>query len=240
MTTLRHGPWRFSLRTGIALVAGLIFTACCPSGPKAPFPEACPRGTAPSTPEELKACTQPLGFDTSFEAGDEQPLAVITKSQGPRCPGDTSTNPTLSCRYGPLARIEPVIGAHRYSEKELREGRFIARISVPRTEKEGYKKYGLVPGQTTYWWVQTDSTKRSGQSVFITTGTDGRVNQVIRPLTRYLDEDSAYKGADQPSAQTQEKSSKYKPAKLRRAIVRWIWSLEDETAKGKCGAGSCN
>lgn len=243
MTTLRLGPWHSPLRMGIALIAGLIFTACCPSGPKAPFPEACPRGTAPSTPEALKACTQDLPFDTAYESIDEQPLAVIDTAQGPRCPGDTSRTPTLTCRYGPLARIEPVIGAHRYSEKELMEGRFIARISVPGTEKEEYKKYGLVPGQTTYWWVQTDSTRRAGTSVFLTTGKDGRVvNKVTRPLTRYLDKDSGYKDADPRSAQTQtqERKSDYKPAKLRRAIVRWIWSLEDETAKGRCGSGGCS
>jgi hypothetical protein len=241
MTRMRLGPWQLPLRTGIALVAGVIFTACCKSGPEAPFPEGCPRGTPPSTPEELRACVQRLVFDTAYEVTDEQPLAVITTSDGPRCPGDTSTNPTLSCRYGPLARIEPVVGAHRYSEEELAEGRIIARISVPATEQKGYKKYGLMPGDTTYWWVRTDATRRAGTSVFFTRGKDTRVRQDSLPLTRYLDEDPGYKDADPRSAQTQtqERKSEYKPVKLRRAIVRWIWSLKDEVAKGKCGSGSC-
>lgn len=236
--------WRVPVRAGIALLAGIVFTACSSNGPRPPEPQpGCPRGRAPETQAELNACLNGAAFDYSYEAGDEQPLAVIDTapaqpSPEQACPGDTAGS-RLTCRYGPLAKFQPLIGAHLYSEEELMQGRFIARISVPSTAKEGYKKYGLVPGDTTYWWVMTDKTRRAGQSVFITVSArGGGLQQVTRPLTRELDADSTYKDSD-PGA----RESKYRPDKLpkwRRAIVRWLWSLNDETAKGKCGSGSCS
>jgi hypothetical protein len=192
----------------------------------------------------LDVCLQTLAFDDSYEVIDEQPLAVITTSQGEPCPGDTAGSP-LRCRYGPVAKIQPLIGAQRYSEKDLMEGRIIARMSVPATAKEGYEKYGLVAGRATYWWVKTDETKRGGRSVFITAGRAGTLDTVGRPLTRELDDDPGYKDPDSRSrdsdSRLQGSNSRYKDLpKLRRAIVRWIWSLDDETAKGKCGSGSCS
>jgi hypothetical protein len=193
----------------------------------------------------LDACLQKAAFDDSYEVIDEQPLAVITTSQGEPCPGDAAGSP-LRCRYGPVAKIQPLIGAQRYSEEELMEGRIIAKMSVAGTEKEGYKKYGLMPGEATYWWVQTDKTREGGTSVFLTTtGRAGRIDTVSRPLTRKLDDDSTYKDPDSRSrasdSRYQDSDSRYKKLpKLRRAIVRWIWSLDDETAKGKCGSGSCS
>jgi hypothetical protein len=241
---MQLGRWRIPVSTGIALLAGVVFTACCPNGPKPPDPESgCPRGRAPETQAELKSCLNGAAFDYSYEAVDEQPLAVIDTAPGQpsptqACPGDT-TGSRLTCRYGPLAKIQPLIGAQRYSDEQLMEGRIIAKITVPSTEKEGYKKYGLVPGDTTYWWVKTDKSRRAGTSVFVTTSArGGRLEQVTRPLIRQLDADSTDKDSD-PGA----KDSKYRPDKLpkwRRAIVRWLWSLNDETAKGKCGSGSCS
>lgn len=243
---MQLGRWRFPIGTGIALLVGVVFTACCPKGPRPPEPVAgCPPGKPPSTQAELDACLQKLEFDDSYEVIDEQPLAVITTSQGQPCPGDTTGSP-LRCRYGPVAKIQPLIGAHRYSEEELMEGRIIAKLSVDSTEKEGYKKYGLMPGEATYWWVQTDKTRRGGRSFFLTTtGRAGEIDTLSRPLIRKLDDDPEYKD---PDSRSRDSGSKYqgsnsrseKLPKLRRAIVRWIWSLEDETAKGKCGAGSCN
>jgi len=145
-----------------------------------------------------------------------------------------------------------VIGAHRYSEEDLREGRIIAKISVPRTERERYPKYGLVPGQVTYWWVRTDASGRRGTSVFVTTTGQTDLAPVTRTLIRTLDNDPAYK--DDPSYKERDPQqlkmefqypgvaadtfSRKLPG-LRRAIVRWLWTLKDETASGRCGSGGC-
>src|SRR5215213_9717785 len=230
---MQLGRWRIPVSTGIALLAGVVFTACCPNGPKPPEPESgCPQGKPPETEAELKACLAGAAFDNDYAAFDEQPLAIIDTAPAPpspreACPGDTAGS-RLTCRYGPLAKIQPLIGAHRYSEEELMEGRIIAKISVPSTAKEGYKKYGLVPGGTTYWWVRTDKSRRAGTSVFITRpARGGGLQQVTRPLTRELDTDpdSTYKDSDAGAT-----DSKYRPDKLpkwTRAIVRWLWSLKD-------------
>ncbi len=198
------------------LAAG-VFTACEPRYEELPKLSAdCPRGRAPQTGVELQVCLRGFDFDTSTYAGDEQPLAVIGTPPGPPCPGDPKH--THTCRYGPLAKIEPLIGAQRYSEPDLREGRIIARLSIPKGETEGYPKYGLQPGQSTYWWVQTDSTGRRGTSVFVTPARGERLAAVTRRLERYLEE---------------------KGRALKYAVARWIWSLEDETSQGHCGTATC-
>jgi len=230
MTTMRQrlGRWQFLLGGGTLLVGGL-FAACSPGegrregpsegprGTELPKLSAdCPRGKAPQTKVELDACLGGFDFDSDSYAGDEQPLAVIGTPPGPPCPGDPKHEHT--CRYGPLAKIEPLKVAHRYSESDLRQGRIIARISIPKGEKEGYPKYGLQPGGVTYWWVQTDSTGRRGTSVYLTPTADGKFGTVKRPLIRELYD---------------------KSERVLQAIARWIWSLEDETSQGHCGAATC-
>jgi hypothetical protein len=223
MTGTQLGRWKFAVRTSLLFAIGAIFTACCPRPPTPPQPiAACKPGSPPSSPTELDACLQGFAFDTAYEVGDEQPLTVMGVPPGPPCPTDEKK--TRTCRYGPLAKIEPLIGAQNYSEKDLREGRFIARLSIPSSEKEGYRKYGLQPGAFTYWWVKTDSTGTGGQSVFITMTKDRRISSVPRPLVRELYyEDKAYS----------------KRARVGRASVRWLWTLDDETAKGQCGTATC-
>lgn len=233
MTRMQLSRRQLPLRLGIAVVAGVIFTASCRESSKPPqLAAGCRRDSAPSTQAELNACLQGFAsegfvFDTAYAVSDEQPLAVITRSQGPACPGDTSTTRTLSCRYGPLAKIAPLAGAQSYSEEDLREGRIIAKLSIPEGEKEGYAKYGLIPGRPTYWWVQTDKSGTAGTSVFVTATKDGKIHQVRRDLQRekYEEHEGKYPG--------------YGSAKLKRAVARWIWSLDDETAKGTCGAAKC-
>lgn len=223
MPDMRFGHWRLVLRTGLAALGVGIFTACCPEGPKPPQPvKACPVGKPPSNASELEACLQGFDFDTTYEVGDEQPLAVITQGQGPACPGDTTGS--LTCRYGPIAKIEPLVGAHRYSEQDLRQGRFIARIRIT-SGKEEYAKLGLKPGAVTYWWVQTDEAGTGGVSQYITLSKD-RIFSSVPPskLERTL-----YRG-DRDS---------YGYRKIYRAIARWLWTLKDETGKGTCGAGKC-
>jgi hypothetical protein len=172
------------------------------------------------TAGQLEECLRGFAFDKRYEYSDEQPLTIIEKVPGgPPCPGDPGRK--YSCRYGPLATFEPVIRAQAYREEDLRQGRFIARITVPRGEPE-YPKYGLKPGATTYWWVKTDSAGTGGDSYFITRTEDGKISHLRRDLVRQLyGAETGYQGRPD------------------RALVRWLWDLEDETAKGQCGAASC-
>jgi hypothetical protein len=210
------------IRVTVGWVALMIFSACSreSSPPSPPTPvAACRQGTAPLTSDQLDECLRGFAFDPRYEYSDEQPLTIIEKAPGPPCPGDPKG--TLSCRYGPLAKIEPVIRAHAYSEEDLRQGRFIARITVPKGETS-YPKYGLVAGDTTYWWVKTDAAGTGGDSYFITRAKDGTISHKKRVLVRdpYVTEG-------------------YQTGRPERALVRWIWTLDDETAKGQCGAASC-
>jgi hypothetical protein len=217
MTRLQLGYWQLPLSISMAVIAGAIFTACRPEPSPPPQPGAgCQPGVEPRSPAELKACLQNLKFDSALEVSDSQPLTVIGDLRGSPCPGD----PKKTCRYGPLAKIEPVIGAHNYSEEDLREGRIIARLSIPSGEREGYEKFGLKPGQNTYWWVRTDSSGTRGTSIFITETRNGEIEP--RPVQGGLERYKYEKGEN-----------------LKRAIARWIWTLEDETSKGTCGAGTC-
>lgn len=221
MTSALPWPWMLASFT-------VICVACTgkvsQNGDYAPRPRptaapilgaGCPRNAPPSNETELQACLRTLRFDTDTLAGDAQPLLVID-AQGAPCPGDESRN----CRYGPLARIEPVIGAHDYGESDMREGRIIARISLGPKEAESYPKFGLSPGRVTYWWVQKLS-DTAGRSVYVTT----TGNETLKPVERKL----------RLYPYTSEERNR-----ASRALARWIWTLEDEVTQGSCGsAGSC-
>jgi hypothetical protein len=200
------------LRIGIvALVTSAICAACGGTTREpavAPSPkgatETCPTKGPPSNLAELTACVRGLEFDSSELAGDEQRLMI-----NPPCPG--------TCRYGPLAKIEPVKGAHEYSDEDLREGRIIARMFV-RDGERGYPKLALVPGHMTYWWVQKDATGRSGRSLFIS---DAVVGGTLVSERRALEVEPV------------------PPGVIRQALAKWRWLADDETAKGTCGPSKC-
>src|SRR4051794_27715697 len=109
----------------------------------------CPSNAAPSDTTQLRACLDSLQFDTVAAAGDEQRLLVHDPGNGAACHGGDTTH---SCRHGPLAKIEPVIGAHQLLPTELNQGRIIARLFLRSGETEPYPKLGLAPTDTTYWW----------------------------------------------------------------------------------------
>jgi hypothetical protein len=165
----------------------------------------CPTNGPPATPAELRECVRQLSFDTTELVGDEQRLML-----NPPCPA--------SCRYGPLAKIEPAMGAHEYSERELQDGRIIARLFVRRSE-QGYPKLALVPGYITYWWVQKDATGRGGRSIFISEAAVGNRLMMTKPQSMEVEA--------------------YAEGTFKRAIARWLWLEDDETGKGTCGSATC-
>jgi hypothetical protein len=72
-----------------------------------------------------------------FVAGDSQRLMLGS------CPAD--------CRYGPLARIDPVAGGFRLDSASLGRGWLLARVINADTVP--YPKLNLGPRDTVYWWV---------------------------------------------------------------------------------------
>lgn len=220
MTSPLLSRWHVTLPIGLfSALAGSVGVAGCrpvhyvyPTNVQAfVLPPACPRGTAPGSTTQLNACLQGIEFDTTESMGDEQRLMVRELSPtGPRCYGDT----TFSCRYGPLAKIEPVKGAELYSDGALSEGRIIARMYLRRGETESYPKMGLVPGDTTYWWVRTSP----ATSVFI-----------HRDSTR----------ADLVATRRGLERTKHPRGTFQQAFASWIWDEKDEKANGGCGSGCC-
>ena len=175
---------------------------------KAPaLPQGCKANKPPSTQAELTACLQGLEFEDSIEAvGDHQRLMI-----NPPCPG--------TCRYGPLATIQPEKHSHLYSDAELKEGRIIAKLFLDPKETKGYKKLGLVPGGVTYWWVQKTSENydKAGKSVYVTL----RGEEVQTPLEttlKYTEHDNGFQ----------------------QAVARWVWDPLDEKTQGTCGEGCCH
>jgi hypothetical protein len=228
----QFGPRRRTLGLGLPLLLGVLVSACPPPTTSAPEPaKGCQAGRAPQNEAELHACLQNVRFDPAYEVSDSQPLTIIDTAPAPglACPGD-SKGSQLRCRYGPLAKIEPVIGGNNYSDDDLMQGRIIAKLWIPATETEKYPKYNLSPGDSTYWWVRIDSSRQGGTSVFIRQ--KGRVvlPSPPRPLHREPYDEASYK----------ETGLDFKASKYWRAAARWIWTLIDETAKVKCGSGSCS
>jgi hypothetical protein len=173
------------------------------------LPAGCPDSTPPSDTTQLGACLQGLTFDTVPALGDEQRLMVRGPLPGPFCHGDT----THSCRYGLLAKIEPVMGAQDYTESALHQGRIIARMFIRAGETDSYPKLGLVLHDTTYWYVNTaiDSSffvarPQAGDSLLAT----------VRPLEM------------EPH-----------PGRFQQAVARWLWFDNDEKSQGACGQSCC-
>lgn len=177
------------------------------------LPSGCPANAAPSDTTQLRACLDSLQFDTVAAAGDEQRLLVHDPGHGAACHGGDTTH---SCRHGPLAKIEPVIGAHERDTTELNEGRIIARLFLRSGETEPYPKLGLAPTDTTYWWIQRQS-DTTAVSRYIRISGDSVVADSLQTITIEL----------------------HPPGYYQQALARFIWDDADEKPQGPCGAGCC-
>ena len=178
-----------------------------------PLP-GCPVDAPPTTATEVGACLAGLQFDTATAAGDEQRLLVQEMGgAGAACHGDSS----FSCRHGPLAKIEPVLGAHKRTTEALDHGRIIARLFLRPGEIESYPKLGLVPGDMTYWWIQRQSDSSA--------------------ISRYVTV-SGVGGVDTTAADTIA-IEVHPPNTFRQALARFLWAEDDEKTQGPCGMGCC-
>jgi hypothetical protein len=201
---------------GLLVVFALTVAMGCEGGPgqlQHSLPSGCPANAAPDEATELHACVSALDFDTLTASGDEQRLMVREAGSGPACHGGDTMQ---TCRYGPLAKIEPVVGGHDRANSELDEGRIIARLFLRQGENESYTKLGLVPGDTTYWWVQRQN-DTTAISQYLTLS-DGQVTATP--------EDTI-------------KIEVHPQGTFTMALARFIWDDADEKTQGPCGVGCC-
>jgi hypothetical protein len=190
----------------------VAMAGCCPP-PVALVPPACQGNTAPSDTTQLRGCLDSLHFDTVAAAGDEQRL-LVHYTGGPACSfGDT----TKSCRHGPLAKIEPVVRAHLRDTTALNKGAVIARLFLRSGETEPYPKLGLVPTDTTYWWIKRQSAT-TALSTYISISGDSVVATPQDTIAIEL----------------------HPPETYQQALARFIWDDADEKPQGPCGLGCCH
>jgi hypothetical protein len=173
----------------------------------------CPAGTAPANTSQLGQCLAGLTFDTVAAVGDEQRLMVRGSGTGAACRGGDTTQ---TCRHGPLAKIEPVVGAHQRDTTELNGGRIIARLFLRGAETESYPKLGLTAGDTVYWWVKRISPTKA-----------------ISHYMKFSQDSVAATPVDTIDIEV------HPPGTFKQALARFIWDDADEKTQGPCGVGCC-
>lgn len=147
----------------VALLA--VLAGCRPKGQEMVRPTPAPAtgfdtavDSGQPSDQALRDYVGRLQFDTDYEAGDMQRLAI-------------GRYPDL--HYGPLAAIQPEIGNHTLSEDDLHHGRIIARIV--NYSDEPYPKLGLAPHSVTYWWAQLGADRTKDRSVMIAADSTGHI-----------------------------------------------------------------
>jgi len=153
-----------------------------------------------------------LAFDTITAVGDEQRLLVKNIGAGAPCHSDSAQ----TCRHGPLAKIEPVVGGHQRENSELDHGRIITRLFLRPGESERYDSLGLAPGDTTYWWVKRTS-DTTAISAYVRDSAGTVVSTPQHTITIEL----------------------HPPGTFTVALARFIWDDADEKTQGPCGVGCC-
>jgi hypothetical protein len=203
----------FTVLTGLAVIGCTRIHYLYPKNLQGfSLPPGCPAGSPPANGSQLAACLNGIEFDTTEFVGDEQRLMVRDSAPGtaPACFADSA----YTCRYGPLAKVEPVKGAELYNDSSLTEGRIIARIYLREGETESYAKFQLAPGDTTYWWVKI----KPDTSVF------------VRRVTGMVALAAKRKGL---------KRTPHPRGSFQQGFIRWVWDPKDETLNGGCGPSCC-
>lgn len=176
-------------------------------------PPGCPAGVVPADTAQLRDCLAGLSFDPVTAVGDEQRLMVRGSGPGAACRGGDTKQ---TCRHGPLAKIEPVVGAHERDTTELNGGRIIAMLFLRENETETYPKLGLVPGDTTYWWVKRIAATKA-LSQYLRFSEDGVAATPVDTIDIEL----------------------HPPGTFKQSLARFIWDDADEKTQGSCGTAGC-
>jgi hypothetical protein len=227
-------PYR---RLGLHLWAIPVWLGACAGPGVGTSAAGCGTQGPPSTLAALRECVRPMGFDTLEAAGDEQALTIIG-NDGLSCPG--TKDRARSCRYGPIARIQPESTSHRHKLSDLREGRIIAKLVLPEGETQRYDSLALVPRKPTYWWVQIteksegDLYKKASHYEQHKHDPYGKQDSV--GVSLFISEEPAGNGL------LMKRYPLYyvkHEGKFKQALARWIWDPNDEKAQGSCGQGCC-
>jgi hypothetical protein len=147
--------------------------------------------------ESLVTYAQRLPYDTIPGLGDQQRLML-----DPPCPG--------TCRYGPLALIEPVVGT---PAPDIVTGRMYLIARLVNKDTIPYPKLGMPASGTAYWFVyRTDAGELRARIVAAPTASpmlDGPVDLEIHDR------------------------------RFTRMTARWHWSDDDEGGWGSCVRNGC-
>lgn len=210
---------RFPRRPAAWPVALLFLATACPAPerPMAGLPahgvDSTPRPTpAPpfdidkATLDEVLRYARGLEYAAHVGVSDEQALAVANRD-GALCPEE--------CRYGPLARIQPEVGAVAVPDQDFRKGRIVGRMI---SQGPGdYDKLNLGALDTTYVWVR--ETDAGWQARFVSSSkARERASLTDRPF----------------------KPDESHPGRYTRSAARWTWQAKDEGTWFTCGTRCCS
>ena len=197
-----------AVRGILAASAVLLATACRPDGrPGVPPPPPPPFTSIDSVAHQdfLKYAAS-LEYDVNTGYGDRQALAVA-KVPGGKCPEE--------CEYGPVARIEPQVGAIALTPEDLKVGRILGRVI---NESDApYEKLNLGSRDTLYAWVEQVNGEIRGRLI---SSDAGRFERSLRP-----------RPVEKPDGPHQPRYV--------RSTARWIWTVDDETMWLTCPVLGC-
>ena len=193
-------------RVGMLLA---ILIGCRPPGGSEvpPPPESPPQAPPFAGPIESADRAAVLAYARAQQyvpvSGDSQRLMLGTK-----CPE--------ACRYGPLARIDPVAGTFLLDSAQLAEGRVVAR--VVNADTLGYAKFNLGPRDTVYWWI--DGRPGGGyRSVLISSRADAKLAVDSLRIHPYPERQAGFQ--------------------WKQAQARFLWRDQDEGLWIACAISQC-
>lgn len=137
-------------------------------------------------------------------SGDSQRLML-----GASCPE--------TCRYGPLARIDPVAGTFLLDSAQLAAGRILAR--VVNADTIAYPKFNLGPRDTVYWWIDRPQEGGGYRSVLISSRPGAKVAYDSLRIHPYPDRAAGFQ--------------------WKQAQARFLWRDQDEGLWIACAVSQC-
>ena len=196
----------------VVTVAGLaIGIACRPPG-----------GGGGQVPPESPPAAPPFAGTRIEEADRAAVLAYARAQKFVPISGDSQrlmlgTSCPEGCRYGPLARIDPVAGTFMLDSAQLAAGRIVAR--VVNADTMGYPKFNLGPRDTVYWWIDGRPNGGGYRSVLISSRDDAKLAVDSLRIHPYPDRQAGFS--------------------WKQAQARFLWRDQDEALWIACAVSQC-